>query len=522
MLLLCYDFGRLGAVGLLLAAFGCVDAAPAQTPQGGKKPNIVFILADDMSYDSVSALNPKMGPLKTPQIDRLIGQGMNFTDAHSGSAVCTPTRYGILTGRYCWRTRLKSSVLWEWGAPLIDRQRMTVAEVLQQRGYRTACVGKWHLGMVWPGKETPAANADLPIGDSFFKGQASIERIARVERQIDFTKPVSGPCDHGFDYYFGVAVPNFPPYIWIENDRLRGFPSVPKPDAMFGHPGPMLPGWKLEEILPTLAEKAAAWVVQESRTEAPFFLYLPLTSPHTPIAPSKPFQGKSEISAYADFLMETDAVVGRVMRALDEAGVAGETLLIFSTDNGTSPACNFKELESHGIDLHNHFRGHKAQIYEGGHRVPLVVRWPGKVKADSSCEETVCLNDFMATVADLLDYRLPDDAAEDSTSILPLLLGERARLPDHPSVVNHSIAGQFAIRRGAWKLVLPRSARQGRGELYDLDADPKETTNLVEKRPEVAAELTAVLKKYVERGRSTPGTPQKNHDAKTHWPGLPW
>lgn len=466
--------------------------------QASKRPNIVLILADDMSYDSVSAFNPKMGNLKTPNIDRLVQEGMSFTDAHSGSSVCTPTRYGLLTGRYCWRTRLKSSVLWEWGAPLLDPERLTVAEMLQAQGYDTGMIGKWHLGMNWHGKNGNIANGDLQLADSHFKKGAAAERIKAVEQRIDLTRPVTGgPADNGFDYYFGVDVPNFPPYVWIQNNELQGMPSATKPKRMFGHPGPMLPGWKLDAILPTLADKSVEWIDARSKGDRPFFLYLPLTSPHTPIAPSPDFKGKSGISAYADFVIETDWVVGHVMRALTETGTANNTIVIFTADNGTASKANFKKLESHGVDLHYHYRGHKLQIYEGGHRVPFIVRWPTYVDAASTCSQTICLNDFMATVADLLDVDLPDDAAEDSTSILPLITGGKTDLPDHPMVVNHDFKGGFAIRNGSWKLIATSPP-----QLYDLENDPKETTDVAADYPEVVTGMKATLEQYKTQGRS--------------------
>jgi len=492
------DFLGMAALAGFGALSGCAFKTPVSTPKadGKKRPNIVFILADDMSFDSVSANNDKIGNMKTPHIDKLISQGMKFTDAHSASSVCTPTRYGLLTGRYPWRTRLKKQVLWQWAAPLIEKQRLTVADLLKANGYATGMVGKWHLGMDWYDADGNIANGGLKISDAFHgKGEAA-ERLRKVAARIDFSKPITGgPTDHGFDYYFGVDLPNFPPYIWIENDRVQGNPSVPKPKEMFGPEGPMLPGWKLEEILPTLAVKSAKYIAEQSRKDKPFFLYVPLTSPHSPIAPSKAFIGKSGISKYADFVIETDWVVGHIAEALDKTGVADNTLLIFSTDNGTAFAANFKELEAHGVDLHNHFKGHKAQIHEGGHRLPFVVRWPGVVKPKSKCDQTVCLNDFMATVAEMLGLTLPDNAAEDSTSILGLLTGKETSQPNRPMVVHHDYRGQFAIRNGKWKLV-------GESKLYDLEADIKETTNVARDHPDVVKELLATLKKYKESGRS--------------------
>lgn len=458
-----------------------------------KLPNIVFILADDMSFDSVSANNDQMGKLKTHHIDKLIADGMNFTDAHSGSAVCTPTRYGILTGRYCWRTKLKNSVLWTYAAPLIKKERLTVAEMLREKGYRTAMVGKWHLGLDWRDKNGQLLNDKLKLSDSTFRSEAGKQRIREVEKNIDFSQPITGgPTDHGFDYYWGVDVPNFPPYIWIENDRIQGNPTVPKPSKMFGAPGLMLPGWKLEDILPTLGNKAAEWITQQGKypddEKRPFFLYLPLTSPHTPIVPSEKFKDKSGISHYADFVIETDAIVGQVMEALEKSGAKDNTLVIFTTDNGTSPKANFQQLEQNGVNLRNHFKGHKAQIHEGGHRVPFIVSWPTKTKPGTTSDQIICLNDFMATVAEITNYELPKNTAEDSTSILSIITGKENSLPNRPLVVNHDIRGNFAIRKGKWKLVSP-------GKLFDLDADPKESNNIAAKHPEILQELTETLKR---------------------------
>ena len=239
--------------------------SPAQA-QKQEQPNIVFILADDMSFDSVSANNDKIGNMKTPHIDKLISEGMNFTDAHSGSSVCTPTRYGILTGRYCWRTKLKKSVLWTYGAPLIEKDRLTVAEILREKGYRTAMVGKWHLGLDWRDTNGKIINDELKISDNTFRKGEGPQRIKAMEKNIDFSQPITGgPTDHGFDYFWGVDVPNFSPYVWIKNDRIQGNPSVTKPNKMFGAPGLMLPGWKLEDILPTLGNKASEWITEQSK-----------------------------------------------------------------------------------------------------------------------------------------------------------------------------------------------------------------------------------------------------------------
>lgn len=452
-----------------------------------QRPNIIIILADDMGYDAVSVNNPAMGPLRTPQIDRLAQEGMNFTDAHSASAVCTPTRYGLLTGRYCWRTRLKKEVLWDYGRPLIEEEQLTLPELLRDQGYTTGMIGKWHLGLDWHDADGKLANAQLKITDASWREEGgSAERVRACEQRIDWTQPIGGgPLDHGFDSYFGVDLPNMPPYAWIEGRRLTAIPSEPKPKQMFGTEGPMVPGWKLEEILPTLGQRATQWIHQQANTKAPFLLYLSLTSPHTPIAPSKPYQGVSGVSPFADFIIETDAVVGQVVAALESTGLADDTLLIFTSDNGTASAAGFAKLKKNGVDLKYTFKGHKAQIHEGGHRVPFIARWPGTIKAGSTCHEVISLNDLMATTAELLDVKLPDGAAPDSTSILPLLHGKAQLLPDRPPVVHHDYAGNFAIRKGQWKLV---------GDaLYNLAEDPKESTDLAAQHPEVVRRLADAL-----------------------------
>jgi arylsulfatase A-like enzyme len=474
----------------------------------------VFILADDMGVDSVSALNSKSG-IETPYLNKLMTESMTFTDAHSGSAVCSPTRYGVLTGRYSWRTRMKQGIVGKWRRPLIDENRLTVGKMLQQRGYDTACIGKWHLGWNWldsNGKPT------------------------EILKEIDFTKPVKGgPIERGFDYHLGDDVPNWPPFVWIENDRLEAIPTdTMKADGKNGvSAGPATPGWTFEKVLPRITKRCVDYIAGRSKEDDPFFLYFPMTSPHTPINPSKRFQGKSGISKYADFLMETDYSVGQIVEALDKHGLSGNTLVIFTTDNGTSPKCNFDELEQKGVHLRENWRGMKADIWEGGHRVPFMAKWPGIIAPGSKCGEVITLVDFMATAAEVSGFDLPDNAAEDSVSLVSAFRQRKRTL--RPPIVCHSASGYFAVRKGKWKVEFCRSSggwslpkeRQAQKlglppvQLYDLDADPKEQVNLYDKRPEIVKELRAILKEYVEKGRSTPGAPQKN-EAPEHWNQLPW
>lgn len=487
----------------------------SQSPQN-TPPNIVFILADDMGIDSVSALNSKSG-IETPYLNKLMSEGMTFTDAHSGSAVCSPTRYGVLTGRYSWRSRLKSGIVGKWQRPLIGKDRLTVGKMLQQCGYHTACIGKWHLGWNW------LDSNDKPT-----------EKL----KEIDFSKPVKGgPIERGFDYYLGDDVPNWPPYVWIENDRLQGMPTdMMKADGSNGvSSGPATPGWRFEKVLPTITQRCVDYIKERAKEDRPFFLYFPMTSPHTPINPSERFKGKSGISKYADFLMETDWSAGQILEALDKHGLSENTLVIFTTDNGTSPKCNFDELEQKGVHLRENWRGHKADIWEGGHRVPFIAKWPGIIAPGSKCDEVISLVDFMATAAEITGFDLPDTAGEDSLSLVSSFRRKKHTESVRQAIVCHSAGGLFAVRKGKWKVEFcsgsggwsaPRENQAGELglpaiQLYDLKADPKEQNNLYDKRPEIVEELRAILKKYIEQGRSTPGVPQDNEGPK-HWKQLPW
>jgi arylsulfatase A-like enzyme len=504
-------FGFMLGMGLMPAVVTTRAARKKKTA-----PNIVYILADDMGIDSVSALNSKSG-VATPNINKLIRQGMTFTDAHSGSAVCSPTRYGVLTGRYSWRTRMKSGIVNKWGPPLIAEDRLTVGKLLQKAGYHTGCIGKWHLGWQWHDR--------------------SGEHTTKA-KEVDFSKRVTGgPIERGFDCYFGDDVPNWPPFVWIENNRVIGIPTATmKADSSNGvSSGPAMAGWRFEAVLPTITEKCVGYITERSKREESFFLYFAMTSPHTPINPSERFQGKSGVSKYADFLMETDWSVGRIMRTLDDLGLAENTLVIFTADNGTSPKCDFVGLEQKNVHLRDHWRGHKADIWEGGHRVPFVARWPGVIKPGSKCEEVITLVDFMATAAEIVGTTLPDDAGEDSVSLLGLFQGRKSDRSGREGIVCHSSNGYFAVREGRWKIEFCPgsggwSAPKGkqalklglpRYQLYDLVADPKEQNNLYEKKPEVAGELIKLLRRYVTRGRSTAGTTQTN-EGPEYWKQLPW
>lgn len=497
------------AVALLILAL----VAPAAG--ANDKPNVVVILADDLGYGDVRALNPD-GKIPTPNLDALAASGCAFTDAHSPSAVCSPTRYGILTGRYAWRSKLQSGVLGGLSPRLIEPGRLTVAQLLKDNGYHTACVGKWHLGMDWQLKPEKKVS---PL---------SIEPREQVFN-VEYDKPIkNGPNAVGFDYYFGISASlDMVPYTFIENDKVVANPTEDRDLTMFaGKPGrtrkgPAAPGFEADGVLPELTKRAVGYIAARQKESEPFFLYMPLTTPHTPVAPSKEWAGKSKLNAYADFVMETDSAVGEVLAALKKHGFEDNTLVVFTSDNGCSPQADFPALLKLGHNPNYKFRGHKADIYEGGHRVPLLVRWPGRVKPKTTSGELVCLTDLMATVAEAIDAKVPADAGEDTFSILPALGLSKGRPRTH--LVVHSINGSFGVREGKLKLCLcrgsggwsaPRPGKDDTGlpnvQLYDLEADLGEKANLHEKHAGAVVRITKLLEDWVEKGRSTPGPAQKN------------
>ncbi len=468
----------------------CLVPFAAATPVRAAPPNLVLVLADDLGYGDPGCYN-RDSKIPTPNLDRLASQGMRFTDAHTPSAVCTPTRYGILTGRYCWRTSLKRGVLDGYSPLLIEPGRLTLPALLKEHGYATACVGKWHLGL----------------------GNA---------RQTDYAKPLRpGPNAVGFDYFFGIpASLDMPPYVFLENDAVTEAPTATiAASAMrryggngFWRAGAIAPGFRHQDVLPRLADKAVELLGKQTRGK-PFFLYLALSAPHTPWLPTDDFRGKSGAGYYGDFVAQVDAVASRVMRALDDAGLADDTLLVFTSDNGAHwlPEDIRKWQHRANDDL----RGQKADIWDGGHRVPFIARWPGRIRPGSTSRELICLTDLMATAADVIGVRLPDNAAEDSFSIVPALRGEKRDRPIREAVVHHSGDGTFGIRQGPWKLALalgshgfsePQDVKPQpggpKGQLYNLDDDPEEQHNLWLRRPEVVQRLTELLEKYKSEGRS--------------------
>ena len=493
------------ALALLLVTLAAAD--------DGRPPNVVLILADDLGYGDVGCYNPE-SKIPTPRLDGLAAAGVRATDAHSPSSVCTPTRYGVLTGRYAWRTALTKSVLWPWDPPLLEDERVTLPELLRTRGYATACIGKWHLGWDWPVDED-ARVTDLLDGHTWPRA-----RRAEIGARVDWSRPIGGgPTAHGFDHYFGDDVPNFPPYAFLEDDRVRTRPTTRKPEGMFGHAGPAAPGWDLSVVMPTLARRAAAWI-DAREADAPFFLYLPLTAPHTPIAPTPRFAGASEAGAYGDFVAEVDWVVGVVLDALARGGFEDDTLVVFTSDNGSpqrdgaamsGPVGAVKSRFGH--DPSRPWRGLKSDAWEGGHRVPFLARWPGRTTPGRVAETPIVLTDLYRTIARAAGLDAEALAgAEDSFDASAALFGDAPPAAARDHLVHHSGQGVFAIREGRWKLILGRGsggfsrwtppADAPAGQLYDLLDDPGERTNVHDARPDVVARLRTRLDDLRRRGTS--------------------
>jgi len=484
---------------VLLIALSTRDLQ-GQSPSATVRPNIVYILADDLGYGDIRVLNPDRCKIPTPNLDRLASQGMRFTDAHSGSSVCTPTRYGLLTGRYAWRTRLQRGVLdGSNDPPLIDTDRLTVGSFLKQNEYKTAAIGKWHLGFhsTEPESKDSTRTSNNAKRNKAKSGDAGLPVGSKI---------IEGPITRGFDYFWGCSNARTMSGL-IENDVV-------------------IESLKPIEMLPRLGAKSVQYIDQQreaAKNGKPFFLYVPLTSPHTPIVPSEEWLGKSELGSYGDFVMQTDAVVGDILTAIDQAGIANNTLVIFTADNGCSPAAKTESLEKQGHFASGPFRGYKADIWEGGHRVPFIVRWPALIPKGSASAQPICHVDLLATCADILKSKLPIDAAVDSVSILPALLGEEDK-KIREAVVHHSIYGKFAIRQGKWKLIFsPGSGGWGSPkdaeattlgmpevQLYDMLNDPSESTNVQSAHPDVVDKLTQLMEQYIENGRSTPGPKQTN------------
>jgi len=472
---------------------------------GAPRPNVILVMADDLGIGDISPTNPQCR-IKTPHLQKLADEGLTFLDAHTPSSVCTPTRYGLLTGRYNWRSRLARGVLSGRSDHLIPADRPTLGHLMKRAGYHTAMIGKWHLGWDW-------------AKDS--KGK------------IDFNRPVkNGPDINGFDQYYGhCGSLDMPPYVWVDTGKITAPPDreegVTKQQDRYGwyRKGPIGPDFHIDEVLPHLFDKAIALVEQraeKARAGKPFFLYLALPAPHTPIVPVPPFKGASGLNPYADFVMQVDHHMGQLLKAVKDRGLDDNTLILFTSDNGCSPEANFELLKERGHDPSAGFRGHKADIYEGGHRVPLIARWPGHIKPGSRTRALACLTDVYSTLEAITEQPRQALGGEDGFSLLPVFRGKPTS--GRRDLISHSISGAFAIRQGDWKLCLcpgsggwsaPRDTvarKQGLPpvQLFNLKTDPAERKNLVKQHPEKARELLALLTRQVKAGRCTPGEPVSN------------
>jgi arylsulfatase A len=496
---------------------------------GEVKPNIIVILCDDLGIGDVSCFNAN-GKIATPNIDRLANGGMKFTDAHTSSSVCTPTRYALLTGRYNWRTRLQKGVQGGMSPPLIAADRITIAGMLKKQGYWTACAGKWHLGLGWQLK--PATKG---FQDGIEAGPAGWG--------VDFSKPfLNGPTTRGFDSYFGISASlDMVPYTFLRDDRVVEMPTVDKDfPMMLGRAngktrrGPAAEEFEANQVLGAITDQSVRWI--EERAAAankgePFFLYIPFASPHTPIVPTESWQNKSGINHYADFVMETDAAVGRIMDKLKAEGLLENTLVFFTSDNGCSDQADFKTLQAAGHDSSAGYRGFKSKTYEGGHRVPLIAHWPAVVPAGTTCTKLVGLQDIYATCASILGHDLEANEAEDSFSFASLLTSPGSEA-SRSSLVHHSLQGRFSFRAGDWKMIYwhdgggfgdkstandwKESLTLNQLQLFQLKLDPSEKQNVIEENIEVAKRLTAELKQLIETGSSRPNSSGKN-DVRVHW-----
>lgn len=490
-------------------------AIAALQPAEAKTPNIVIIYADDMGYGDLNCQNPD-SKIPTPNLDKLASEGMRFTDAHSSSGVSSPSRFGLLTGSYHWRRG--HSIVGSFGKPFFNDSDITLPQVLKTKGYTTACIGKWHLGWDWEFKNPPSGQT-----------KSSGRTVQYYNPQdIDWTKPVKGgPLARGFDYYFGDGTINFPPYAWVENDRVLEAPTETMLENNIGfkvkegnwefRPGPRVKGWNPYEVLPTLTKKTVEWIKHQN-SQKPFFLYFALPSPHAPIIPNDEFDNSSKAGAYGDFVFQTDWVVGQVLKALKEKGLEKNTIVIFSADNGTESYA-WARAEKFGHFSMGKDRGLKRDVFEGGHHVPFIFKWPGKTKPGSVCNEVISQVDLMATLVNIAGAKLPANAAPDSYDFSNVLKAKKHSSPLREATVHNTYKDNWAIRKGDWLYIssstgsarpMPESFIKLRGYtdfttnglLFNMKDDPEQRVNLYEKFPEKVKDMEQLLQEYKKSERT--------------------
>lgn len=493
--------------GVAIAGATTSEAKDKQpSKQKEQRPNIIYILADDMGWGDISAHN-SLSKIQTPALDSIIRNGVSFSNAHSNSAVSTPTRYGILTGRYCFRSRLKSSVLVGYDEPLIEPNRPTVASFMRDNGYHTACIGKWHLGLNY----TKFDNSNPLIEGDQWSDYTSTN--------INYRGPIKGPGLCGFEYsYIIPSSLDIAPYLYIRNGFVTGSKVEKQPAwkdtrarGMWYRQGDVASDFKHSETLENLVGDAKNYIRSKAHSDSSFFLYLPLTSPHTPWLPSEKFLGKSGAGVYGDFVMMTDAMVKEIMDECKRQGIDKNTIIVFTSDNGShwlpSDVKEFEHEANYGTS------GMKSDAWDGGHRVPMLVYWPNGGKHGVTVNKMVCTTDLFATVANLLGKKLQDNEAEDSYTMLPYFASRKVKSKMEPrtSIIHHSIEGKFAIREGKWKYIDCRGSggwsysgneSEPTAQLYDMESDPREKNNLIEKYPDIAKRLKDMLEKQKQEGRS--------------------
>ncbi len=498
---------------LILAAFLLAPLFFSSCKQEITKPNIIILYADDMGYGDMSCQNPK-SKIQTPNLDKLASEGMRFTDAHSSSGICSPSRFALLTGTYHWRRQ--HGIVGAFGQPSFFRTGdLTIAQMLKDEGYYTAALGKWHLGWDWKSVMTEEGRA--------FTGKA------KQPEHYDWSKAIpGGPLDIGFDTYFGDGTINFPPYCWVENDRVTEVPiemlSLGKRETKEGNwefrSGPMVKDWNPYEVLPTLGKRAVELVKKQSK-DKPFFLYFAFPSPHAPIIPNDEFIGKTKAGAYGDFVFQTDHIVGEVLKALKEKGLDKNTLVIFSADNGPEKYA-FDRMKNYDHRSMGELRGLKRDTWEGGHRVPFIVKWPGNIKPGTTSNEVINQVDIMATIASIIGVDLANNAAVDSYDLTPVWKGEDYEKPLREATVQNTFKERYALRKDDWLLINSFTGTHSKapdwyytdnayvqyneelveGLLFNLKEDVSQHNNLFNQNQEKVKKMQALLEKYRESGRS--------------------
>lgn len=495
---------------LLLLSF--VSCAQSKKEQAQTKPNIIIIYADDMGYGDLNCQNPN-SKIPTPNLDQLASEGMRFTDAHSSSGICSPSRFALLTGTYHWRRTHR--IVGSFGKPMFKDSDVTIANLLKTKGYQTAAIGKWHLGWDWKFN-------NKPTGEEMKRGK--LKKFYKPE-DVDWSQPIKGgPIDRGFDYYYGDGTINFPPYAWVENETFVELPKAIMDVNNIGYdiaegswefrPGPKVEGWNPYEVLPTLTKKIVAYI-KNQKADKPFFLYMALPSPHAPIIPNDEFKGKSEAGPYGDFMFQTDWVVGQVLKALKEKGLDKNTIVIFSADNGPEKYA-FARAEKYNHFSMGDFRGLKRDVWEGGHHVPFIVKWPGQVDAGAVSNKLVSQVDIMSTIDEITGVNIEKNVGSDSKSFLSLLKDENAK--DYRNLVVHNTyKGIWGLREGKWLYInkktgghskMTKSFKKLKGYrdfnsdnlLFDMEKDPEQRINLSLQFPDKIANMKILLQKELDKG----------------------